>query len=183
MTAPAIRAVAGERVRDAKRCIVRRSRPHARGGLLHVQGFTFIELMLGVAILSVLGLLAFSSYSDYREKVRVAQAVYEIKDMDTRLQHYFTENGTYPDTLAGIGRGSALDPWGRPYQYTNLGNTHGRGAARKNKNLVPINSDFDLYSLGEDGRSNGPLTARASRDDIIRANDGRFVGLASDYDP
>ncbi len=26
-------------------------------------------------------------------------------------------------------------------------------------------------------------TARQSRDDIVRANDGRFVGLASDYDP
>jgi general secretion pathway protein G len=47
---------------------------------------------------------------------------------------------------------------------------------------VPINSDFDLYSLGKDGKSAGPLTALASRDDVILANDGRFVGLASDYE-
>ena len=26
-----------------------------------------------------------------------------------------------------------------------------------------------------------PLTARASRDDIVMANDGQFVGLAADY--
>jgi general secretion pathway protein G len=28
-----------------------------------------------------------------------------------------------------------------------------------------------------------PLTAKVSRDDIVRANDGAFVGLASEYDP
>jgi len=37
--------------------------------------------------------------------------------------------------------------------------------------------------MGKDGASVPPLTAKASRDDIIRANDGRFIGLASDYDP
>jgi general secretion pathway protein G len=48
---------------------------------------------------------------------------------------------------------------------------------------VPINSDFDLYSVGKDGQSQDPLTAPVSRDDIVRANNGRFVGLASTYDP
>jgi general secretion pathway protein G len=37
--------------------------------------------------------------------------------------------------------------------------------------------------MGKDGQSSSPLTAKPSRDDIVRANDGRFVGLASDYDP
>jgi len=46
---------------------------------------------------------------------------------------------------------------------------------------VPINTDFDLYSMGPDGRSAPPLTAKHSRDDIVRANDGAFIGLASDY--
>jgi general secretion pathway protein G len=52
---------------------------------------------------------------------------------------------------------------------------------RKDKNLVPINSEYDLYSVGPDGRSVGPLTAKHSRDDIVMANDGRFIGVASDY--
>jgi len=46
---------------------------------------------------------------------------------------------------------------------------------------VPINSDFDLWSMGPDGKSVPPLTAKASRDDIVRANDGTFYGWASDY--
>lgn len=37
------------------------------------------------------------------------------------------------------------------------------------------------YSMGPDGRSVAPLTAKASRDDIVRANTGRCIGLAADY--
>jgi general secretion pathway protein G len=52
---------------------------------------------------------------------------------------------------------------------------------RKDRFLVPINSDYDLYSMGKDGKSSSPLTSKNGRDDIIRANDGAFIGLASDY--
>jgi general secretion pathway protein G len=55
------------------------------------------------------------------------------------------------------------------------------GQARKDRALVPINTRFDLYSLGKDGRSAAPLTAADSQDDIVRANDGAFIGLARDY--
>lgn len=53
--------------------------------------------------------------------------------------------------------------------------------ARKDHNLHPINSDFDLYSSGADGQSSKPLTAGASKDDIIRANNGSFYGYGKDY--
>jgi len=55
------------------------------------------------------------------------------------------------------------------------------GQARKDRNLVPINSDFDLYSVGRDGQSAPALTAKVSQDDVVRANNGGFVGLARDY--
>jgi general secretion pathway protein G len=35
--------------------------------------------------------------------------------------------------------------------------------------------------MGKDGKTAAPLTAKASRDDVIRANDGRFIGLGSEY--
>jgi general secretion pathway protein G len=44
-----------------------------------------------------------------------------------------------------------------------------------------LNSDFDLYSKGRDRDSKLPLTAEASRDDIVRANNGGFIGLAKNY--
>ena len=52
---------------------------------------------------------------------------------------------------------------------------------RKDHNEHPLSTDFDLYSMGKDGKSVAPLTAKASRDDIIRARNGGFIGLASDY--
>jgi general secretion pathway protein G len=63
----------------------------------------------------------------------------------------------------------------------NFATVHGTGQMRKDRFLVPINSTYDLYSKGKDGRSVMGLTANDSRDDIIRANDGAFIGLASDY--
>jgi len=147
------------------------------------RGFTVIEIMLALGIVAVLAVIAFPSYASYRERARVAQAVIDIKDMETRIKLYAVENRSLPADLSDIGKDGLLDPWGNPYQYTNLETAKGKGSARKNKNLVPINSDFDLYSLGKDGASVSPLTAKASRDDIVRANDGRFVGLASDYEP
>jgi len=146
-------------------------------------GFTVIELMVAVAIVAVVAAIAFPSYANYQERVRIAQAVTDIKAMDVMLQAYEKDNRAYPDDLSAIGMGGKLDPWGNPYQYTNLGDIKGKGQARKDKNLVPINSDFDLWSMGKDGASVPPLTAKPSRDDIVRAANGRFVGPASDFDP
>ena len=53
--------------------------------------------------------------------------------------------------------------------------------ARKDRFLVPINSDYDLYSSGPDGDSKAPLNAKASRDDVIRGSNGGFYGLAEKF--
>jgi general secretion pathway protein G len=75
------------------------------------------------------------------------------------------------------------DPWGRDYQFLNFDSPIPGIAAliRKDHNLHPLNSEFDLYSLGPDGSSQPPLTAKPSQDDVIWARDGGFVGLAADY--
>ena len=56
-----------------------------------------------------------------------------------------------------------------------------KGKPRKDHFLVPVNSDFDLYSMGADGNSQAPFTADASYDDVVRAYDGRYVGLVSEF--
>lgn len=60
-------------------------------------------------------------------------------------------------------------------------NSHRPSQPRKDRFLHPINSDYDLYSMGKDGESVEPLTAKKSHDDVIRANDGSFVGLAVEF--
>jgi general secretion pathway protein G len=57
----------------------------------------------------------------------------------------------------------------------------GKEKQRKDRFLHPLNMDYDLYSMGEDGKSSAPLTAKASHDDIIRANDGQYIGVAANY--
>ena len=66
------------------------------------------------------------------------------------------------------------DPWGNPYVYANH-DVVPPGHRRKDHSLVPINSDYDLYSKGEDGASAPPLTANSSKDDIIRGRDGGLL--------
>jgi general secretion pathway protein G len=73
-----------------------------------------------------------------------------------------------------------------PYRYLKIDGEDLKGSGkdqqmRKDHFMVPVNSDYDLYSMGPDGDSKAPFTATASRDDIVRANDGRYVGLASEY--
>jgi len=147
------------------------------------RAFTLVEILIAVAILGILAFLALPAYQDYRERIRIAQAVTDIGYLQTQIKQFIDDNRTPPDGLAQIGQDKLLDPWGNPYQYLNLITMKGKGQARKNRNLVPINSDYDLYSMGKDGASVGPLTAKSSRDDIVRANDGRFIGLAKEYDP
>jgi general secretion pathway protein G len=144
-------------------------------------GFTLIELTIGMAIAAILGSIAMQSYSNYRERVMVRQAISDISALNANVRHYMTDNRVPPASLAAAGAPGKLDPWGNPYVYTDL-TTANIGQARKNKNLVPINSEFDLYSMGKDGQSAAPLTAANSRDDIILANDGSYIGLASDYE-
>lgn len=76
-----------------------------------------------------------------------------------------------------------LDPWDNPYQFLNFDSLkgNGKGGMRKDKNMVPVNTDYDLYSNGEDGRTNQTFTSQHGRDDIVRANNGGYVGLASEY--
>ncbi len=47
--------------------------------------------------------------------------------------------------------------------------------------MNPLNSDYDLYSSGNDKESRDPLANALSRDDIVRANNGTYIGLGEDY--
>jgi len=80
-----------------------------------------------------------------------------------------------------LAQAGKLDPWGNPYQYLNLFNKKGKGGNRKDKKLNPLNSDFDLYSMGKDGATHTQISIGAGRDDIIRANDGSFIDKAEKY--
>jgi general secretion pathway protein G len=145
------------------------------------RGFTLLELVMAVAVLGIILAIAVPRYQDYREKARIAKASADIVVMMFDIRTHEDTNGKLPPTLQALGRGTILDPWGNPFQYLDFSTVKGKGAMRKDRFLVPINSTYDLYSMGKDGKTAAPLTAKDSQDDVIRANDGAFVGLASEY--
>ncbi len=146
------------------------------------RAFSLVELLIVVAILGLLTAIAYPAYRDYVDRTDVYQASQDIAVISASVLSYKAGRGKFPDSLAQIGM-SMDDPWGNPYRYLRIDGAtkSGKGKARKDKNLVPINSDFDLYSAGKDGATVGPLTAKPSHDDIVRANNGGFIGLAINY--
>jgi len=144
-------------------------------------GFTLVELLVVIAILGTISSIAIPGYKNYIEKARIVTAIAEIGILQKEIAGYEAANEVLPNTLNDIGRGNLLDPWVNPYQYLNFANVKGKGKMRKDHFLVPLNSTYDLYSMGKDGLSKTPLTANASHDDIIRANNGTYIGIASEY--
>lgn len=150
-----------------------------------VDGYTIIEILVVLAIIATLAAIAIPGYISSRNKAKIAMAISEIKLIEKAILDFCTENGYFPDNLSDIvGLKQFDDPWDRPYQYLRIdgGTTPGlNGKRRRDKNANPVNSDFDLYSLGKDGSTIAQFTGKKARDDIVRANDGRFYGLAEQH--
>ncbi len=145
------------------------------------RGFTLLELMLALVVVATLAALATSAYGSYMEQGKVSQAEEDITAIEARIALYQSTNGALPTSLAQIGEGTLLDPWGHPYCYLDFTGLKSNAQMRKDRNLVPINSDYDLYSVGADGASMPPLVVPVSQDDVIRADNGGYIGLASAY--
>lgn len=123
-------------------------------------GFTLIEILIVVVILSVLAITVVPQFLDQPAKARIARAQSDVQDLKTALSIYKLDNFNYPSSAQGLnalinkpsGQPSAKnwkpggylermvkDPWGNDYQYLNPGN-HGL---------------IDIYSLGRDGQVGG----------------------------
>lgn len=122
----------------------------------HGKGFTLIEVMIVVVILSLLAAIVVPNLIGRQEKAMAAKARIDITGLENSLKLYKSDNFHYPSTEQGLDAlvkkpsGSPepknwnkdgymdrlpKDPWGNPYQYLNPG-THGK---------------IDVYSMGPDG--------------------------------
>jgi len=123
-------------------------------------GFTLIEVMVVVVILSVLAAIVVPRVMDRPDEARIVKAKQDIRALESALNLYRLDNYVYPSTEQGIDAlvtqpssppeprnwkaGGYLDrlptdPWGNPYQYLSPGQQ----------------GDFDLYSMGADGQLDG----------------------------
>ncbi len=123
-------------------------------------GFTLIEILIVVVILSILAITVVPQFLDQPAKARVARAQSDIQNLKKALSMYKLDNFQYPSTAQGLNAlvsrpgGQPLaknwkpggyiekvisDPWGNPYQFLNPGNR----------------SEIDIYSFGADGQPGG----------------------------
>jgi general secretion pathway protein G len=125
-----------------------------------IQGFTLIEVMVVVVILSILAVLVVPKIMDNPDKARRLKVEQDLRAVETALKLYKLDNYVYPTTDQGLEAlvtkptappeprqwksggyldSIPLDPWGTPYNYLSPGE-HG---------------EFDLYSLGADRQIGG----------------------------
>jgi len=143
-------------------------------------GISLLELMVAILVLASLIMIAIPSYERYRQKTLTFKAEVAIAATSATIKNYWQDARAYPDSLADVHMDGLADPWGHPYIYYNI-DKNGKGHARKDHALNPLNTDFDLYSAGPDGLTKPQISQSDSLDDIIRARDGAFIGVAADF--
>ena len=144
------------------------------------KGFTLVEVIIAITIAAVSSTIASVTYRGHIESRNISKAISQIADVATTLDNYIHQNKHYPDSLSDIGLSDMLDPWENPYQY-NVAEDPCAEISRKDHYISTLNTDYDLYSMGKDGTSVSLLSAKTSRDDVIRANNGNYIGLATEY--
>jgi general secretion pathway protein G len=154
------------------------------------RGFTIAEVVIAAMLTTLLLSMMVPATMNLVDRAKERKVITDLQAIEKRIDDFRRQNSRYPLSLMEVYASMPLDPWDNPYQYLNIADTPGHGEeeegengikARMYKNERFINTDYDLYSMGPDGKSVAPLTAQPSRDDIIRAGNGRFIGRVEDY--
>ena len=130
--------------------------------LIYDKGFTLIELMVVIVILSVLAVWVAPKIMGRPDQAKQVKASVDMQGYETALKLYKLDNGSYPTTEQGlealiikpdsgklaknwrsggyIDKGKiSKDPWGNDYLYLSPG----------------LHGDFDITSYGADGEPGG----------------------------
>jgi general secretion pathway protein G len=136
---------------------VRRVTASSHGG---EGGFTFIEIMVVVAILAILAALVVPRVMGRTDDAKRTAAKVQVRNIEGALQLYKLDTSMYPTTDQGLKAliekptvgvipknwkaggyldKVPLDPWGTPYKYMS----------------PSLKGDYEIISLGVDGEPGG----------------------------
>lgn len=119
-------------------------------------GYTLLELLVVMGILAALTAIATPQVMKYFGKAKTETVKIQIQNINTALELYYMDNGSYPSADVGLKAlveappeaprwngpylkktQALLDPWGRPFQYS----------------YPAANNEFEVFSLGATGRA------------------------------
>jgi len=124
------------------------------------RGFTFVEIMVVVAILAILAAIVVPRIMGRTDEAKITAAKVQMRNIEGALKLYKLDTGKYPPTEHGLEalitkptsgkvpknwrKGGYLqavpqDPWGTPFVYLSPG----------------VHDDYDLVSRGSDGEPGG----------------------------
>ena len=151
--------------------------------MIRAKGFSLLELMVVLVVSTLLLTLAMPAYDGYTSRAKVTRAMGDIAALSLEIEQFRLKNrDRVPMMLDELGVDIPLDPWQQPYEYLNIIDAgSGKGDFRKDGKLNPLNTDYDLYSMGKDGQTSTAFTSAAGRDDVVRANNGGYLGIAEGY--
>lgn len=85
-------------------------------------GFTLIELLIVVAIIGILSALLMTNFIGIRQRARDAQRKADIRQIQSALELYRADMGSYPS--AGGSNALNASPCPTPWAFTNSGTTY-----------------------------------------------------------
>lgn len=117
------------------------------------RGFSLIELMIAVVVVSLLASIAYPSYVSYVERARRSDGVALLLDVAARQERFFADNNTYTTTLTGLGFGSASPKSSQGYYQASV--AAGATTSIATSYLVtatPVSTDSTCGNLTLDSR-------------------------------
>ena len=80
----------------------------------HTTGFTLIEILIAMAIMSIVAMVAVPTYGGYMERIEIGNVEADFVRIDMVMQGYWVSYGSYPPDLETLGL-QKDDPWGNSY--------------------------------------------------------------------
>lgn len=102
------------------------SRFHFRAAVS--RGFTLIELMIAVAIVSILVTIAMASYTSSIRKSRRTEAKTTLLDLAGREEQYYSSNQSYNSSAAALGYAGSFPTVGSGYYTVGIAVSNPPGA-------------------------------------------------------